>query len=100
SASSAVKNSLIGAIDLRLLQLVGVIHVHGFPLGVEVDRADAALAVSVAGGLGAAEGQVYFGADGRSVDVSDPGLKVADGGECLVHVLRVQRRRQSVFDVV
>src|SRR4029077_4733945 len=39
-------------------------------------------------------------ADRRSIDVSDAGLKVADCRKCLVHVLRVQRRRQAVFDVI
>jgi len=82
------------------LQRVGVIDVDSFPLGVEVDGADAAFAVSIARGLGAAEGQVDFGADGRSVDVGDAGFEVANGSEGFVDVFGVERRRQSVLDVV
>jgi len=49
-------SKLLRAVDLRLLQFVGVIDVDGLPLGVEVDRADASLAMSIAGGLRATEG--------------------------------------------
>ena len=80
-------------IDLRFLQLIRVIHVYRFPLGVEINRADAALAVSVAGCFRAAKGQVNFRADGRGVDVGDPGLEVADGGEGFIDVLGIERRR-------
>src|ERR1019366_6131574 len=92
--------ALLRPVDLRLLQLVGVIHVDGLPLGVEINRADAPLAMAVAGGLGAAEGQMDFCADGRGIDIGDAGLEVADGGEGFVDVLGVQRRRQPVFDVI
>ena len=46
---------LLCVIDLRSLQLVGIIHIHSFPRGEKVDRTQA-LAVSVAGVLDAAEG--------------------------------------------
>ena len=46
---------LFGVIDLRSLQLVGVIDVDGFPGGEEIDGA-IAFAMSVAGVLYAAEG--------------------------------------------
>src|ERR1700687_256800 len=84
---------LLRLIDLRLLERVGVIHIDRLPLGVKVNRADAALAMAVAGGLRAAEREVNFGADGRSIDVSDAGLQIADCRKRLVHILRVQRRR-------
>src|ERR1019366_9110879 len=91
STLSAVKSSLVDPVDLRLLQLVGVIHVNGFPLGVGINGADAAFAMAVAGGFGPAEGQVHFRANGRSVDVGDAGLEIADGRKRLVHVLGVER---------
>src|ERR1019366_1319439 len=69
-------------------------------LRVKVDRTKAAFAVSVASGFGAAEGQVDFCSYRRSVDVSDSGLEVADGGESFVHIFGVERRRQSVLDIV
>src|SRR5258708_1408683 len=76
SAHSASRRqiALLWPVDLRLLQLVGVIHVHGLPFGVEINRADAALAVAVARRFRAAEGQMDFCADRRSVDVGDSGL--------------------------
>src|SRR5260370_14683830 len=85
--------SLLRPIDLRLLERVGVIHIDRLPLGVKVNRADAALAMAVARCLRAAEREVNFGADGRSVDVGDAGFEISDCGKGLVHVLRVQRRR-------
>src|SRR5258708_19949534 len=99
-ASSPVKVPLLRPVDLRLLQLVRVIHVHRLPLRVEINRADTAFAMAVAGGFGAAEGQVYFGADCRSVDVGDAGVEVANGGEGLVHVFGVNRGRKSVLDAL
>src|SRR5579859_4245231 len=93
TAARTTARALVHAVDLRLLQLVGVIHVDCLPLGVEVNRADAAFAVTVAGGLGAAERKVYLGANSRSIDVGDAGVKVAHRSECLVHVFGVERRR-------
>src|SRR3954447_20152183 len=94
------KMLLLGAVDLSLLQAVGVIHVHRLPLAVEVDGADAAFAVSIARGLDAAEGQVNFCPDGRSVDVGDAGVQVAHGLEGAIHVASVDRRGEAVLDVV
>src|SRR5208337_4800009 len=91
---------LLRPVDLRLLQLVGVIHVHRLPLGIEVDGADAAFAVTVAGGLGAAEGKVNFRSDGWRIDVGDSRLKIADRSKRLVHILCVEGRRQAVLNVV
>src|SRR5208282_4763433 len=91
---------LLPAIDLRLLQRVGVIHVDGLPLGVKIDRSDAAFAVSVAGGFGPTEGQVNFRTDRRRIDVGNPGVEITDGGECPVYIFRVDGGRQAVFDAV
>src|SRR5277367_353610 len=77
---------LLSAVDLRLLQGVGVIDVDGLPLGVEIDRADAAFAMSIAGGLGAAEWQVNFCADRGGIDIGDARLQIADRRESFVHI--------------
>src|SRR5258708_30710097 len=90
---AGMSNCLLRPVDLRLLQRVGVIHVDGLPLGVEVNCADAALAMAVARCLGSAEGQVNFSADGWSIDVGDAGFKIPNRGQGLVHVLRIERRR-------
>src|ERR1700678_2818247 len=65
--------SLVFAVDLRLLQLVGIIHVDRLPLGVEINRADSAFAMAVAGGLRPAEWQVHFRAAGGGVGVGGGG---------------------------
>src|SRR5215472_3459008 len=92
--------ALLRAVDLRLLQLVREIYVHRLPLSVEIDGADPAFAVSVAGGLCATEGQVHLGAYGRSVDVRDSCVQVAHRGERLVHVFGVDRGRKPVLDAI
>src|SRR5579884_3269589 len=56
---------LLACINLGPLQLVRIIHVDGFPLRVKVNCAQAALAVSIACGLGPAKRQVDFGANSR-----------------------------------
>src|ERR1700681_2296066 len=43
---------------------------------------------------------MHLGADSRRVDVSDSGVQVAHGGECLVHVLVIESGRQSVLNAV
>src|SRR4029077_10881353 len=90
----------IHPIDLGLLQFIGVVDVHRLPFGVEVNGADAAFAVTVAGGLGPTERKMDFGADGGCVDVGDAGVEVAHCGESFVDVLRVERRRQAILDAV
>src|SRR6516225_12094485 len=91
-------NLLLRSIDMRLLQLVGIVHVHRLPLGIELDCADAALAMTIARGLHSAKWKVYFRADGRSIDVRNAGIQVAHSCECLVDILRIDRRRQAIFD--
>ena len=48
---------LVFAVDLRLLQFVGVVDVDRLPLGIEIDCADAAFAMPVAGRLRSSEWQ-------------------------------------------
>jgi hypothetical protein len=50
-------------VNLRVLQLVGVVDIHRFPGGVEVQRSCAPFAVAVAGLFRCAEGQMDLGAD-------------------------------------
>ncbi len=58
-------------VDLGALQAAAVVDVDRLPLGELVEHVAAGLAVAVAGVLGAAEGQLDLGADGRRVDVDD-----------------------------
>src|SRR4051812_26392952 len=51
------------AVDLGTLQTVGIVYVNRLPFGIEIDGGLSALAVAVAGGLGAAEGQVHLSPD-------------------------------------
>ena len=55
--------------------LPGVVDVDRLPLGEDVERRLARLAVAVAGLLGAAEREVHLGAGRAGVDVGDPGLR-------------------------
>src|SRR5712671_4525885 len=91
---------LFRVVDLGALKFVGVVDVEGFPFGVEIDRGDGCFAVAVAGFLGAAEGQVGFGADGWRVDVDDAGEQVANGVKGAIHVARVDRGREAVGHAV
>src|SRR5262249_37238378 len=82
-------NRLFRPIDLRLLQLVRVVYVHRLPFGIEVDCTEPALAMTVARGLHPTKRQVNLSANGRRVNVGDPGIKVAHSGEGSVHILCV-----------
>src|SRR5262245_38395772 len=64
-------------VDLCALELARVVDVDRLPLGEDVERRLARLAVAVAGVLRAAERQVHLGADRAGVDVGDPRLEVA-----------------------
>ncbi len=90
----------LSPINLRSLQSIRIIHVYRFPLTVKINGADSAFAMAVACGFYPAERQMNFGADRGSVDVGDPGVKIAHGGEGLVHVFGVDRRRESVLNIV
>src|SRR6478609_2425990 len=81
-------------VDLGLLELARVVDVDRLPLGEEVERGLARLAVPVTRVLDAAEREVHLGPDRARVDVRDPGLQVAHRAEGPVHVLREDRGRQ------
>src|SRR2546425_536763 len=83
-------------VDLGALELVGIIDVHGLPLSEKIDRGDGCFAVSVAGLLRAAEGQMRLCANGWRVYVNNSGVEIASGLEGLVHVSCVDRSRQAV----
>jgi len=85
---------------LRALQLPRVIDVDRLPLGEDVERGLARLAVAVARALDAAERQVHLGADRARVDVGDPGLEVSHRAEGDVHVAGEDRRREPELDPV
>src|SRR5512132_3913678 len=74
-------------VDLGLLELARVVDVDRLPLGEEVERGLARLAVPVAGVLDAAERQVHLGANRTRVDVRDPRLEIAHRAEGAVHIL-------------
>src|SRR5256885_7827769 len=56
--------------------------------------------MAIARGLGTSKGKMNFSANRRRVDVSNSGIQIAHGCECLVDVASVDRRRQTVFNVV
>ena len=84
-------------VDLRALELARVVDVDRLPLGEDVERRLAGLAVAVAGRLDAAERQVHLGAGRAGVDVGDPGLEVAHRAEGAVDVAGVDRGREPVL---
>src|SRR5215210_1184238 len=71
------RRRMLDVVDLRALELAGVVDVDRLPLREDVERRLARLAVAVAGLLHAAERQVHLRARRARVDVRDPGLKVA-----------------------
>src|SRR5580704_2055737 len=56
--------------------------------------------MAIAGVLDAAEGQVRFGADGRSVDVNDSALQLPLRDEGVVDVARIDGRGESVLHAI
>src|SRR5262245_37614233 len=85
-ASMAMRRWL--CVDLGALEAATVIDVNRLPLGEELERTQACLAVAVAGAARAAEGQLDLRADGAGVDVDDAGRQVAHGGLHRVGVAR------------
>src|SRR2546423_13184361 len=96
----ALANSTGDGVDLRALQLAGIVDVNGFPFREDVEHLRTAFAVAVARRLRAAERQMDFCADGRSVDVEDARLHVFQRAKSAVRVARVDRRRQAIPDAV
>src|SRR5687768_9844952 len=85
---------------LRALQLAAVVDVDALPLGEDVEDLRAGLAVAVPRRLGAAEGEVDLGADGRGVDVEDAGVHLLHRAEGAVDVPCVDRGREPVAHAV
>src|SRR3954471_16293718 len=56
--------------------------------------------MAIASRLSSTKWKVHFGADCRSVDVSNSGIQVAHGSKGFVDIASVDRRRQTVLDVV
>src|SRR6266700_4616465 len=73
-------------VDLGALEPVGIVDIHGLPLGEKIDRGDGGFAVAVAGLLRTAEGQVGLRANGRRVHVDNSGVEIASGLEGAGHV--------------
>src|SRR6266852_580097 len=98
-STGSIKSELI-VIDLGALKLVGIVDVDGLPLGEKVDGSNGGFAVTVAGLLGAAEGQVCFSADCRSVYIDNSGIEIAGSLESAIHVSRVDGSGKSVSHAV
>src|SRR5436190_23974911 len=92
--------SQFGRVDLRALQASAEVDVHRLPFREHVERRGSGFAVSVACRFRSAEREMDLGANRRRVHVEDARVKIAHRRERLVDVLRVNRRRQSVLDVV
>src|SRR5229473_7308655 len=87
-------------IDLGALELVGIVDVDGLPLGEKVDGSNGGFAVAVAGLLGAAERQVCFSADCRSVYIDNSGIEIARSLEGAIHVSRINRSGKPIGHAV
>src|SRR5256885_13452497 len=87
---------LLRVVDLRALQLIGVVDVQRLPLGVEVDGGDGCLAMAIAGLLGAAKGQMRLGPNGRRIDINDAGEQIARRAEGAIHVARINRCGKAI----
>src|SRR5581483_7766242 len=85
---------------LRLLQPAAVVHVAGLPFREDVESRVAPLAVAVAGPSRTAKGEMNLRADGAGIDVHQAGADVPHCPERLLHVVRVDRRRQAIRRVV
>ena len=87
-------------VDLRPLQAAAVVHVDRLPLGEDLERGLAGLAVAVAGAAGAAERELDLGADRAGIDVHDARGQVTDRLERGVDVRGEDRAGQAVGGLV
>src|SRR6266849_955312 len=87
-------------VDLGALELVGIVDVDGLPLGEKVDGSNGGFAVAVAGLLCAAEGQVCFRPDCRSVYIDNSGIEIAGSLDSAILVACVDGRGKSVSHTV
>src|SRR5581483_9753317 len=99
-APPSIEGCLLGDVDLCALQLARVVDVDRLPLGEDVKRRLAGLAVAVSGVLRPAEREMHLGADGAGVHVRDAGLEIAHRAERRVDVAREDRGREPVLDAV
>src|SRR5690554_2052380 len=91
-----VRDFLLVVVDLGALELAREVDVDRLPLGVEIDRGGAGLAVPVAGALGTTEGEVNLCPCRAGVDVENAGVDVLHCLEGLVDILREDRRGKAV----
>src|SRR5215471_21356147 len=89
-------DAYLSVVDLRALELVGIVDVNRLPLGKEIDGGDGGFAMPVAGLLGPAKRQMRFGTDRRCVNVDDSGVKIAGSLEGSVYVARVNRSGEPI----
>src|ERR1700739_3746565 len=87
-------------IDLRALQFVRIIDIDRLPLREEINGRHGRFAMPVPGLLGAAERQMSFRADGRSVDVNNPGIEILDGSEGPVYIAGVNGGGKSIGNAI
>src|SRR5690242_9791535 len=66
-------------VDLRPLEAAAVVDIDRLPLGEELQRAKASLAMAIARAARAAEGQLNLRANGPRVDIDDACRQVAHG---------------------
>src|SRR5215472_9002977 len=83
-------------VDLRALELVGIIDVDALPFGEEINGGNGGFAVAIASLLGAAKRQMGFCPNRGRVNVDDSGVQVACRLESAVHVSRVNRSGKTV----
>src|SRR5690242_10892488 len=85
---------------LRALEAAAVVNVDRLPLGEELERAQARLAVAVASAARAAERKLNLGADGTRVDVDDAGRQIAHRRLRRVDIVGKDAAGESVARVV
>src|SRR5258708_38301374 len=98
STSSIISELIV--IYLRALEVVGIVDIDGLPFGEEIDGSNGGFAMAVAGLLCAAERQVCFSADCRSVYIDNSGIEIARGLEGAIHVSRVDGSGESVSHTI
>src|SRR5215472_12978790 len=89
-------DAYLSVVDLRPLELVGIVDVNRLPLGEEIDGGNGGFAMPVAGMLRAAKWQMRFGANRRRVNVNDSSVQIARGLKGAVHVARINRSGEPI----
>src|SRR5215468_4862744 len=83
-------------VDLRLLQLSGVIDVNRFPFAKYVVHGGAGLTVAIASIFHAAERKMDFSANGGAIDISDSSFDIPHGVESALDIARVNGTGETV----